>query len=94
MDFLKKYKNPILGPFLTMFGHFCRKGFFLKIWALSCTSLYEPLTPYKVSEKPNKPIPRKLQERRTQRRTDPNSYDPYGNDWGSQKRSCICQVYL
>ena len=56
----------------SIFGHFYRKSFFQKKknQALSRTSSYEPLTPYKVSEKTNQPIPRKLPERRIGGRTE------------------------
>ena len=43
---------------------FAGGGFFPKNRALSWTSPNRPLTPYKVSEKTNDPIPRKHLERR------------------------------
>lgn len=50
---------------------FLEWGFSKKI-QLSCTSPYEPLTPYKVSEKST--------DDWMDRRTDPNSWDPSGHD--------------
>ena len=50
----------VLGPFLTIFAQW---RFSQKNPALSHTSIYEPLTPCKVSEKTNEPILRKLMDR-------------------------------
>ena len=56
---------------MTIFDHFCQIQIFQKKnKALSRTSLYGPLTQYKVSEKTNNPIPRKLPEKRTDERKD------------------------
>ena len=45
-DFLKKFKNHVFGPFLTIFGHFCQMGIFFLNPALSHATIYGPLTPY------------------------------------------------
>ena len=37
-------------------------------------------------KKTNEPIPRKLSERRTDDRTDPNSYNPSDNGWRSEMK--------
>ena len=58
--FLKSPKNVFFGPFFTISD---RWGFFPKNRALSHTTIYGPLTCY-VSEKTNKPIPRKFMGKR------------------------------
>ena len=63
-------------PKILLWGHFWlflvifAMRFFPKYWALSRTSLYGFLTWYKVSEKSDEQIPRKLQERRRDIRKD------------------------
>ena len=39
-NFPKKSKNPIFGPFLTIFGHLCQKGIFQKKKTGSVTHIY------------------------------------------------------
>ena len=57
--------------FWVIFDYFCWNGIFSKKnRALSRTSPYGSLAPYKVSEKTDLPIPRKLPERTTDGRTD------------------------
>ena len=66
--FLKsKKKKTIVVHFCQFFGHFCQVDFSKRNWTLLCTSPYGPLTLYKVSEKIDVPIPRKLPKRRTDR---------------------------
>ena len=65
--FLKSPKT----PFMAHFWSFLPEGdFFQKNQDLSRTSPCGPLTPYKIPEKPNGSIPRKLPERRTKIRTN------------------------
>ena len=82
--FLKKSKKNILSHFLTIFGHFCRKGIFPKNWDLSRTFPYgSHNTIHSFRKETNEPIPSKLLGRRTDRRTHGrtglNSYDPSGH---------------
>ena len=57
--FSNKFKKPYFGPIFCMFG----ANFFLsKNPALPCIT-HGPLTPCRVSEKTNEPIPRKLPDR-------------------------------
>ena len=67
--FSSKVQKSILGLFLNIFGHFFPKGdFSKKKQTLSHISPYRPLTPYKVLKK-NKPISRKLSERKADGQT-------------------------
>ena len=68
--FSNKFKKPYFWPVFPIFGE---KHFFSKNQALSHTTPHGPLTPCRVSEKTNEPIPRKLPDRRTEGQTDPNS---------------------
>ena len=73
MDFPKTFKNPktiTLCHFWTLLVIFAKERFFRKNRALSRTFPYGPLTPYKVSEKTNEAILRKLPERRTEGRRE------------------------
>ena len=69
--FSQKVQKP---NFRVIFDHFWsflkERNFFKKNQALPRTSPYDPLTQYKVLEKTNEPIPRKLPERRTNGQTD------------------------
>ena len=56
----KSPKTLFLSHFWPSLVIFARLGFFLKNPALSHTTIYEPLTPCYVSEKPNEPTLRKL----------------------------------
>ena len=70
MIFLKSPSTMFLGHFWQFLDIFARWDFFQKIFSLSHATLYGPLTPCWVSEKTNKPIPRKLTKRRKNGRTD------------------------
>ena len=69
-------KKIILGAILDLFGPFLpifeKMRFFPKNRALSLLRIYRPLTSFKISEKNNEPILRKVCYRRTDRLTDMN----------------------
>ena len=71
--FQKSPKTLISGHFLHFWSFLPEGDFSKKKQTLSRSYPYGPLTPYKDSEKTNKPIPRKLLERNTEGRTDPIS---------------------
>ena len=77
-------KNPIFGPFPP---HIWGKKF-SKNLALSRTTPYGHLIPCLVSEKTNEPIARKRPDRKTERRTEPNSYDNSGH-WSNYGKPAI-----
>ena len=68
--FSNKFKKPFLDPFLVYFPHFLCKKKSCQKSALSRIIRHGPLTPCRVSEKTNEPIPRKLLDRMTEGRKD------------------------
>ena len=79
LNFPINLKNPRLG----LFSHFWGKTLFSRNLPLSCTTPQGPLTPCSVPEKTKEPIPRKLQNRRTDR---PYWNEPSGHGQGSNRR--------
>ena len=79
LNFPINLKNPRLG----LFSHFWGKTLFSRNLPLSCTTPQGPLTPCWVPEKTKEPIPRKLQNRRTDR---PYWNEPSGHGQGSNRR--------
>ena len=83
-QFFSIQKTLFFCTFLVHFSIFDVKNIFCKNPTLSCTCPYSPLTPYKVSEKTNEPIPQKRKNRWRNKSLDPNSQDLSGHNRGSK----------
>ena len=68
--FSNKFKKPYSGPVFGLFSPFFGQKKYFQKSALSRIIRHGPLTPCRVSEKTNEPIPRKLLDRRTEGRKD------------------------